>query len=329
MTSLAIKPQRSPAASIVRILDGGAMHRRLRVSPGMCGHNSLFMGQVGDWTWDTVDALCGADVFNARNAAGAPSYLAFYYLHVMAGRTLHPGSLGFGDEIDVVSRLFDFGSESILALHRIGRGRAGDAAAAPLEPEEFYERPRDDCIQIESFNRWVSRRPNQGNENLVIASPPDFAHRHLPKLPERYSPRRVYDLARVHYSFVPELAGDLASATDERRTEYRIDITRDINAVGLVYFAAFFSIVDRAVLDLWRHLGRGDAAFMNRIVTDQKMTYLGNTDVDSVLVTRTRMWQAAGEGGCDIINVVVCERDSERVIAVSTLGIAGRSEEGP
>jgi probable biosynthetic protein (TIGR04098 family) len=328
MSSLAVKPRRGRAAPIARILDGSAMHRRLRVSPGMCGHNSLFISRVGDWTWDTVDALCGADVFNARNAANAPSYLAFYYLHVMAGRGLHPGNLAFGDEIDVVSRLFDFGSASILALHRISRSQPSDAAVAPFEPEEFYERPRDDCIRIESFNRWVSRPQSQSNENLVVASPPDFAHRHLPELPERYSPRRVYDPARVHHSFAPELAGAPTSA-DERRMEYRIDVTRDINAVGLVYFAAFFSIVDRAVLDLWRHLGRGDAAFMNRIVMDQKITYLGNVDVDSVLLTRARVWEGAGEAGCDIFNVIVGERDSGRVIAVSTLGIASQRNEDP
>lgn len=322
MMSLAANLEHDIAAPAARILDGSAMHRRVRVSPGMCGNSSLFMGRVGDWTWETVDALCGTDVFNARNAGGSPSYLAFYYLHVMGGRALHPGCLAFGDEIDVTSRLFDFGSESILALHRIGRSAGGGREAALFEPEEFYERPSDDCIRVESFNRWVSRRPNEGNENLVIASPPDFAHRHLPVLAERHSPRRVYDFARLHHSFAPTLTGESADASIERRLEYRIDVTRDVNAVGLVYFAAYFSIVDRAVVDLWRHCGRTVVAFMNRVVTDQKMIYLGNADVDSVLFTKTRMWDAAGPDGSDIFNVIVGERGSERVIAVSTLSIA-------
>ncbi|MDO0913253.1 hypothetical protein QQM39_21110 [Streptomyces sp. DT2A-34] len=50
-----------------------------------------------------------------------------------------------------------------------------------------------------------------------------------------------------------------------------------LNGVALVYFAAYFAIVD-AVLAYWRHLGRTDAAFLRRRVTDQRLRRFGNVD---------------------------------------------------
>ena len=36
-----------------------AVTRTEVVRPAMCGHNALFVGQIGDWTWDTVAAASG------------------------------------------------------------------------------------------------------------------------------------------------------------------------------------------------------------------------------------------------------------------------------
>ena len=112
MTTTLIHPQ------VWRSADG-SVGRLVTIKPGMCGHNSLFYGQLGDWTWETVSELCDTDAFNAYNAAGQPTYLSFYYFHVRAGDALHPRSLSFGHRVEVVSRVFGFGSESVLTLHRL------------------------------------------------------------------------------------------------------------------------------------------------------------------------------------------------------------------
>jgi len=100
-----------------------SVYRRLTVKPAMSGHNSLFVGQIGDWTWDTVAALCGTNVFNAANASGAPTYLAFYYFHLRSSPTIHVTGLTFGDRLEVSSSLFNFGASRFLP-YRTG-GRAG------------------------------------------------------------------------------------------------------------------------------------------------------------------------------------------------------------
>jgi probable biosynthetic protein (TIGR04098 family) len=187
-----------------------------------------------------------------------------------------------------------------------------------VDPEELHGRPREGCLYVESFNRWVSRSREGSNRELVRASPPDFRHRHLPTLPERYSPRHAFHRAREEGSFHPPPPD---AATDELTFDYPIDVTRDVNGVGLVYFAAYFSIVERAVFELWRRLGRSPRAFLERIVVDHRICYLGNADVDAVLTLRTRRWTAPGDPAREHFDVTVEDRDSHRRLAVATVQI--------
>ena len=96
-------PTSCPAEDAFEAVDAKSVYRRVTVKPAMSGHNSLFVGQIGDWTWDTVTALCGTNVFTATNASGAPTYLAFYYFHLRGSPVLHSAGLTFGDRLEVVS----------------------------------------------------------------------------------------------------------------------------------------------------------------------------------------------------------------------------------
>ncbi|WP_155372904.1 LnmK family bifunctional acyltransferase/decarboxylase [Catellatospora vulcania] len=319
MTTTLIHPQ------VWRSADGSVC-RLVTIKPGMCGHNSLFYGQLGDWTWETVSELCEADAFNAYNAAGQPTYLSFYYFHVRAGDALHPRSLSFGHRVEVVSRVFGFGSESVLTLHRL-RQVGPDYEADPdagFEPYEFYDAPRADCLYVQNFNRWVSRGRDGSNEGLVAAAPVGFRHEHLPQLPAQYSPRLVYSRARQQLTFHDPQQPGWREVVGEHRTDYRIDISRDVNGVGLLYFASYFSIVDGALLGLWRELGRSDRSFLDRVVHDQKLCYLGNADVDTRLRITMRSWRAEHDPAEEMFNAVIEDSATDRVLAVCTLHI--RSE---
>ena len=81
----------------LELLGPDATTRTTVVRPGMCGPGSLFVGQVGDWTWDTVSALCDTNVYTARDADGMPTYLAFHYIHLRGGADLHVRGMTFGD----------------------------------------------------------------------------------------------------------------------------------------------------------------------------------------------------------------------------------------
>lgn len=304
----------------VRVLDRSSVGRTEIVRPAMCGHNSLLAGQIGDWTWDAVSALCGVDALQARDAGGAPTYLSFCYLRIRGSRRFHMRTPSFGDRLHAATRLFDLGSESVLALHRIARSPEGqeeraDAIVAP-EPGRFYARPDDGCLHVESFNRWISRSGERTNRDLVRGSPAGFRHRHLATLPEERSPRLACRRARSALTF---REGDFRDLGPDVEVEYRVDPARDLNGVGLLYFATFFSIVDWALLQLWRRLGRSDQAFLRRVVVDQQLCYLGNADAGAVLVASVRRCAPAGDDSRELVDVVLRDREDERLLAVSTL----------
>ncbi|MEO3808342.1 LnmK family bifunctional acyltransferase/decarboxylase [Sphaerisporangium sp. B11E5] len=298
--------------------DGSTARRSVLVKPGMCGHNSLFVGNLGDWTWETVSELCGTNAFDATNADGAPTYLSFYYFHIRASRGMHVNGLTFGDRLDVTSRLFDFGSESILTLHEV---RPEGSRAGPVDPDAFYRFDDPRCIYVENYNRWITRSRPGSNEDLVKSSPVGFRHDHLPRLPDAYSPRRVYNHARNRLTFLDGLPAGRVPLAPGFTVDYPVEPSRDLNGVGLLYFASYFSIIDWALLRFWRRLGRDTAAFLDRVVLDHRLCYLGNADADSVLRVSMDAWGTADAPGDEIVNLVIRDRDSGRTLAVSTLHV--------
>jgi probable biosynthetic protein (TIGR04098 family) len=313
-------PRPSPASTV---LPNGSLAGTAVVTPGMCGPNSLLAGRLGDWTWDAVSAACGVNAYTARTAAGEPTYLSFYYFRVRAGADLDPSSIAFGDELQVVSRVFGISSESVLTLHRLRRdtGRPPE----PIEPEEFYAYADPGCIYVENFNRWVSRSRPDSNRALVSASPAGLRHQHLPRLPDRFSPRPAYTLARTTGSFAPPDGAGPGRAVE---LDYPVEASRDLNGVGLLYFASYFSVVDWAVLRLWRRLGRDHRDFLARTVLDHQLCYVGNADGDAVLRIAATTRPAPGHPGEELVDTVVRLRDTGALLAVSTQRIRPRPVRG-
>ncbi|MCX4530637.1 LnmK family bifunctional acyltransferase/decarboxylase [Streptomyces sp. NBC_01669] len=309
-----------PGWASPRILDRSTVSRDVTVAPGMCG-TGLFVGQLGDWTWEAVSALCGVDVFAARNRQGEPAYLSFYYFRIRAGRRFHVGALNFGDRLRVTSGLFNYGSESVLALHTVRRQDSDTPVdEGPFDPEAFYAGKDEDCLYVENFNRWISRGRTGSNEDLVRSSPPDFHYAELPRLPAPHSPRADYRNARTNRTFLDgEPPGRLP--TGPTRLTYAVDATRDINGVGLLYFASYFSITDWALLRHWRGLGRDVHDFMGRTVLDQRMCYLGNADPEAELAVEVTGWVRPGAPHDEIVTVVLENTGTGQVIAVSTLHV--------
>ncbi|MEV4370227.1 LnmK family bifunctional acyltransferase/decarboxylase [Nonomuraea sp. NPDC049637] len=308
------------ATDQARMVDLASMTRKVVVSPGMCGGGSLVFGRIGDWTWEAVAAACGTNVHRARTADGDPAYLSFYYYRVRGGKVVHPHGLTFGDELQVDSRVFQFGSQSVLTLHRLAPLALG-LAATPLDPAEMYELPHPDCMYVENFNRWVTRGRPASNRGLAQVVPPDFVFAGLPRLPNDYSPRTLVGRARGAGSFCAPAPPGYAMAGPEHTFEYTLDVTRDINGAGLVYFASYFSIFDSALLRLWRSLGRADEQFLQRRVIDQKVGYFGNADPGAVFAIAVRRWHDPAQPEIEIIDMALRDSVTHHLLATTAVEI--------
>jgi probable biosynthetic protein (TIGR04098 family) len=289
--------------------------RRIVASPAMCGPGSLFFGQAGDWTWQTVGDACSLNTYRARTPDGEPSYLAFYYYRVRASPLVHPYGITFGDEFVLESRVYQDGSQSVVTLHRLGP--PGAALPAP-HPDEFHLNPRKDCIYIENFNRWLSRGGSDTNHGLLSRPPVGFRPADLPALPPQYSPRSACGRARHHGTFHPAGLADHDLTVAAFRTQHTVDAARDLNGAGLLYFASYFSIIDTALLRLWHELERGDHDFLRRRLLDHRLAYFSNADPGDRIDITIRLWRHAV---CheETSDVRLTDAATGRLIAVSSI----------
>lgn len=282
--------------------EDGWLERVELVTPAMCGHNSLFIGQLGDWTWDAVGASCGVDPYTAVGPEGDPVYLSFAYFRVRADSGLCAEELTFGDRLRVRSKVLSCGGDSVLTVHQVSRDGAGPAAAPGTDGFFRYDTPG--CIHVENFNRWIQRSDHGTNHGLRRATPPGFRVDHLERVPDAHTPRRVWSEARKTAGF-----GAKGEPAPEMRLAltYQVSASRDLNGVGLLYFASYFSIVDWAVLSMWRALGRPAESFLRRLVLDRQLCFLANANADDVLDVEVA---ARRDGaGADVMDVTMRHRD--------------------
>jgi probable biosynthetic protein (TIGR04098 family) len=285
--------------------------RAVTVRPGMCGANGLLVGQLGDWTWESVGLLCGLNPFTAVTPAGQPAYLSFFYYEVIGNAGFHLHSPTFGERLQVVSRCFDYGPQSVLTVHRLSRENAGEPAEIGLD-EPFAGR-HDNCLYVQNFNRWV-QRGGVTNDTLALTSPVGFNHPALPSLPARRSPRRAYDSARRAGRFALDHPGAREAGTWV--IERFIDPARDINGAGLLYFAAYFALIDSGLAEVWRDLGRTPREFLDRKAIRTRVCLLGNAEAGSGLQLCYRRSQAR-EG--ERFDVGMRVAPGHRTIAIAAL----------
>jgi probable biosynthetic protein (TIGR04098 family) len=297
---------------------GSGASRHVIVSPGMCSGGSLIFGRIGDWTWDAVSESCGMNVHTARTASGQPAYLSFYYYRVRGGNLVHPHGLTFGDELRVTSRVFQFGGQSAITLHRIAPAGL-PLPDGDLDPAEVYENPHPDCLYAENFNRWLARGQAGGNRGLALVAPPDFSYRDLPTLPNAYSPRALVGRARAAGGFHPDGPEGFVEAAPPLSFEYTLDVVRDMNGAGLMYFASYFSVFDTGLLRLWRSLRRTDAQFLRRRVMDQRIGYFGNADPGAVFTIGMRAWSSRAHPRTEVVDMAMRDKATGQLIAVGAV----------
>ncbi|MFD7501462.1 LnmK family bifunctional acyltransferase/decarboxylase [Streptomyces sp. NPDC059850] len=299
----------------------------MTVEPGMCGPTKAFAACVGDWTWESVSDACGFDVFNARDDQGRPTYLSFYYYRITSGGSFNLKQLTFGDRLEVQSQVFNTGRRSVLTVHRLRRitGPEDDYVIAPFEVSEAYTRHREDCIYVENLNVWVSRRGTQTNVGLAHSPPVGFDNTVLPTLPDAYSPRFLCNQARSQHVFPDPVTDSWPRRGPDFAVEYPIDITLDVNGAGLLYFASFFSIAEHAQLKQWRSLGRSDRAFLDRVIRDARICYLGNADLDTTLRLRLRSVHHPQDPAEEKTDIVIDDLSTDRTIAVAAFRYRSRA----
>lgn len=285
------------------------LHRHV-VWPGLSGHGIALVARLGDWTWEAVGRECAFDVQRARTEDGRPAYLSFHYYRVRASAGFHLRTPTFGDQLTVGTQVLGTGSQSVLTLHRVVLDAEGSAAPA-VDASTFWEPPGLGELRVENLNRWISHS-GSSNGYLAATTPVGFSLDALPEAPSGAPPRRQVYAARSAGTFRPEgLSREGAPVV----LSYEVDPARDINAAGLLYFAAYFGIVDWAVGRAWQAWGRCIPSFLDRVVEDVQLLYEGNADAGATLGIEVTRWRGADQA-VEYIDVIL--HHNSRTLATCT-----------
>jgi amino acid adenylation domain-containing protein len=287
------------------------LHTSFIVKLSASGSASRWISAIGDWSWEYVSRQCGVNVLRARNADGKPSYLAFCYLRILGGPGLQCNLISPGDELDVSTSGFRGSADSLSVVHQI-RHKSG-SLAFPLATYEELQSGDEHSLIVEGFHRWLVRSQEGDNDDLARSQPAGYRSEHLPGIPDAHHPWRRYRPAIERLSF--REGDEWSPPGDEIVLPYRVDGDRDLNGVGLLYFASYFDLFQLGAREAARRAGWPETAFQRRVVAEQEVVFLRNANpgetIEIVSRTRRRI------DGAHLFDVVV-RRPSGETLAVST-----------
>src|SRR3954447_126320 len=217
----------------------------------------LLMKYAGHFQWQSIAAAAGLPLSSLRTTAGGEVYASFYYIETIVPASAPLESFRLDDTVRFSVALRAFKNIAFEGRLRFDRPeRLGDASPS-----------------IRFANIFIT--PEKGNSRLRVAPPAQADFRELPPLPNEENPYHLTRAASESGSL--GLIDDAWSVVSERRHRYPIDVDRDTNGAGLVYFAnyvAFMDTAERLALD---------GAAPERSLRHRRIAYYGNADVADTL----------------------------------------------
>jgi probable biosynthetic protein (TIGR04098 family) len=267
---------------------------------------SALLAHVGDRRWIDIGAATGVPASAQRDVDGHTVYASFYFVEVDGFSADGLGAFGPDDEIEIVSTLVRFGRNMLDGEHRLYRaGTLPDVLPDTLPPA-----PR-----IRLSNVFV--REGTGTDDLRITAPDNAPIEDIPASPTEPDSYRLIKAARERGRFFDPPDGATPLWDGPREVVYPIDADRDVNGVGLVYFAnyvAFMDFAERRALE--EAGGFAPAALDGRRTLRRRLGYYGNAQRHDVLVVAVEA--LVREPGRLLLHHRIRRRTDGRLIAVSS-----------
>jgi probable biosynthetic protein (TIGR04098 family) len=256
---------------------------------GLAEH--LLMMHAGHLQWTSIARAIGRPLSALRTATGGEVYATFYFIEERFPDTAPIDSFGLDDRL--LFRVFLRAYKGIAVEGRLLFDRAdrlpSPTGGAPGGPSDHDTRHHP---YIRFANIFIT--PEAGNSRLRVAAPANADFSALPVLPNDENP---YHLTRAAEG--DGLLGvlDAAWGCVDRRPGFQavhaIDIDRDTNGAGLVYFANYFAFMDAAermamAENSTRAFGVDQIA--GRVVHHRRVAYYGNVSPTDRVSTRVSLF---------------------------------------
>ncbi len=248
----------------------------------------LMLKYAGHFQWQAIAAAAGLPLSSLRTTSGGEVYASFYYIEIIVPDAAPLESFRLDDTVRFIVALRSFKNVAFEGRLNFDRPeRVGDAS--PF---------------IRFANIFIT--PEKGNSRLRVAPPAQADFHELPPLPNEENP---YHLTRAaSESGTLGLLDEAWLPVTSREHRYPIDVDRDTNGAGLVYFAnyvAFMDTAERLALD-------GGAP--ERSLRHRRIAYYGNADVnDTLTIAVTVLRSAAHPHALGFRYVIRRQEDGETI----------------
>lgn len=251
----------------------------------------LFLMHVGSLQWSEIARHAGMRLRDLRSEEGRPVYASFYY--VCESFSLdHPISAHrIDDLLTFFSGVRLWGGTAIDGWHAVCPEGAGSPPGVPADPRRPPRRRGPAWVRMS--NVFVKMR--SGPQDLEVALPRNLAADRFPRGGDCLETYRLVKEVRAAERF-PRPAGagfrELGTGSFVHRVEINPD--RDINGVGLVYFANYVTFLDAAERALLRRVlpeERREWRIDRRALVEREIAYYGNASATDRLDVSVRAYE--------------------------------------
>jgi probable biosynthetic protein (TIGR04098 family) len=261
-----------------------------------CEH--LLLKYAGHFQWQSIAAAAGMPLSALRTIQGGEVYASFYYIEVRI-----PGATPLES-----FRLDDTVRFSI-AL-RASKNIAMEGRVTFDRPERLVDGAGGEHPFIHFANIFTT--PEKGNSRLRVAPPAQADFRAVPPLPNDENPYHLTRAASESGSLGLLDGGWALAATHRHR--YGIDVDRDTNGAGLVYFANYIAFMDTAERMALASIGLDTPHTRQRSLRHRRIAYYGNADVDDTLnITVAILRNESNRNSLGFRYTIEREEDGERI----------------
>jgi probable biosynthetic protein (TIGR04098 family) len=278
---------------------------------GGLGEPALLMF-AADLRWRDIGVAAGVPMSGLKDAEGRTVYSSVYYVELGDFPDEGLGAFRPDDDLDVVSDLMRYGRAMLDGYHRFHR-----AGELPGElPDDLpAELPRAPYVRLSN----VCVCEGAGPEDLRISAPATGRIENVPEIAQEPDSYGIIRTARRAGRFwgAPADAERLWAGT--RTIEHAINPDRDLNGVGLVYFANYVAFMDLAERKTLQDAGvYTPTALDARVTVRRRIGCYGNAQRHDSVAVDVEAWRLA-DGRRLLLHHRVRRAADDRLIAVSSV----------
>jgi probable biosynthetic protein (TIGR04098 family) len=261
---------------------------------------------AGHLRWNDLGEATGTPASRQADAEGRPVYASFYYAEIDGFGDDGLAAFQPDDHVDLVGTLGRFGRTMLDGEHRLyHRGVLPDVLPETLPPAPF----------VRLSNVLVC--PGAGPDDLRITTPANSRIDDVPTLRAEPDSYRLIKEARATGRFFAVPPEAVALWEGARTIACRINADRDLNGVGLVYFANYVVFMDLAERTVLEQSGAyAPEALDSRTTIRRRIGFYGNTTPRDTLAIDVEAFRLPRAGRLLMHHRI--RRGDGRVIAVAS-----------